>query len=63
MTDSDLRRALARPASLGDLLEVWMLTHPRKGGSQPSASQAALRRDMRKDGATDAGLDFWLGAD
>lgn len=61
MTDSDLRRALARPASLGDLLEVWMLTHPRKDGDQSSTSQAALRRDMRNDGATDAGLDFWLG--
>lgn len=61
MTDSDLRRALARPASLGDLIEVWMLTHPRKGGAQSSPSQAALRRDMRRDGSTDAGLDFWLG--
>lgn len=61
MTNADLRRVLARPASLGDLIEVWMLTNPRKAGSQPSASQAALRRDMRRDGSTDAGLDFWLG--
>jgi hypothetical protein len=62
MTDADLRRALSRPASLGDILEAWMMTNPRKGKSRDSAaSQAALRRDMKRDGATDAGLDFWFG--
>jgi hypothetical protein len=25
------------------------------------ASKAALRRDMLKDGSTEAGLDFWFG--
>jgi len=64
MTDPDLRRLLARPASLGDVLEAWMITNPSKGKQgQVGASQQALRRDMKKDGATDAGLDFWLGGD
>tara|TARA_R100000655_G_scaffold102248_1_gene147951 strand:- start:274 stop:468 length:195 start_codon:yes stop_codon:yes gene_type:complete len=62
MTDADLRRALSRPASLGDILEAWMMTNPRKGKSHDaSISKAALRRDMKKTGASDSGLDFWFG--
>lgn len=63
MTDADLRRLLARPASLSDVLEAWMITHPRKdAGKHSGAARSALRRDMKKDGATDTGLDFWMGS-
>ena len=62
MSNADLRRTLARPASLGDILEAWMMTHPRKKEDKHSvASKAALGRDMLKDGSTEAGLDFWFG--
>ena len=61
MNEADLRRILSRPASLGDLLEAWMITHPRKAaGRQGAESEAALRRDMRHAGATESGLEFWF---
>ena len=62
-----LRRALSLPASLGDLLEAWLLTHPSKAGRAASgrngATDQSVRRAMSKDGASDSAVNFWMGGD
>lgn len=64
---SALRRCLSRPASLGDLLEAWMLTHPSNDKRRPSADEQqqrqATRRALRKAGNDDSAIDFWMSGD
>ena len=53
-----LRTLLARPASMSDLMHVWLLTNG--GGRSKPVDVGMLRRDMvRKGNATPAALDYW----
>ena len=66
MSRAALRQMLARPASLLDVLEAWMITNPqqRKQATQDNhAGQAQLRRAMKEQGAEDPAVLFWSEAD
>jgi hypothetical protein len=61
---SDLRRMLARAASLGDLMEAWLLTHPKpKGADRGLAGEAVLRKRMEAAGSSKEGVDWFLRGD
>ena len=49
MTAADLRFMAGRPASLCDVLEAWITTHPRKGGEK-GGSAGALSALMSQAG-------------
>lgn len=56
-----LRRCLGRPASIGDLLEAWMLTHPTNKSKGGRHDDSGARHRLKKDGASDEAISFWLG--
>jgi len=60
---SDLRRILSRPATLGDITEAWMLTHPKQNKSEVRRSRSSIAGKMKKTGSTDAGIDWFLNGD
>lgn len=53
-----LRTLLARPASLGDLMHHWLMTHAT--GKQDKRAGSMLRKDMIRKGAlTESAAGFW----
>ena len=61
---SDLRRMLARAASLGDLMEAWLLTHPKpKGSDRGQSGDAMLRKRLSDGGSSQEAVDWLLRGD
>ncbi|MAH45428.1 hypothetical protein CMI37_06340 [Candidatus Pacearchaeota archaeon] len=54
---SDLRMMGGRPATVGDLAHVWLLSHPQK---EDAKGRSSVRSAWQKKGASDSALDFWL---
>jgi len=46
-----------RPATLGDLAHIWLLSHPQK---EDTKGKASIRSTWQRTGASDEALDFWL---
>jgi len=49
---------LGKPATLGDLVETWIMTHPK-----PKQDAAPMRSMLQQAGADQAAIDFWSTSD